>query len=279
MTGGVVGCRLVIGMEGGRFVRLRRSALVRRCVVCAHPERDEIERALGEGNEISRVARQYGLGASSLARHAVLHVDPQVIAQRAGIEAVEEAIAREREQSRSFLSAIDINVEMAVIYKRLRALLDAIDDYLRDPLDPSRYTVDPRAVEIQVVYDELVDAGNGRVMREVRSATLQDILDRISAVTDGTLVPMALNWKVSDPRRLMVEVGEQAARHLDMLRALMESDPRFQKEVRIEESKEWQNLKLKIGAILRDYPEAAAAVARALGPGGLESGERDSLPA
>lgn len=60
----------------------------RRCTVCAHPERAEIDRTLAAGNvPMRRIAARHGFAETSLRRHAESHL-PAVMAEAAQAELV-----------------------------------------------------------------------------------------------------------------------------------------------------------------------------------------------
>ncbi len=50
----------------------------RRCTVCAHPQREEIERAIARGESYRRIAAQYSVSLTSLRRHVQAHLPQQV---------------------------------------------------------------------------------------------------------------------------------------------------------------------------------------------------------
>jgi len=60
----------------------------RRCTVCAHPERAEIDRTLATGNvPFSRIASRYGVHEAAIRRHSADHL-PAVMAEAAQAELV-----------------------------------------------------------------------------------------------------------------------------------------------------------------------------------------------
>lgn len=58
----------------------------RRCTVCAHAQREEIERALLEGGSYRDISGRFGLTRSSVQRHALSHL-PTDLARATAIEA------------------------------------------------------------------------------------------------------------------------------------------------------------------------------------------------
>lgn len=57
----------------------------RRCTVCDHPQREEIDRRLVGGEAYRDIARQFGLSKDAISRHKESHIpDALVVAQEAG---------------------------------------------------------------------------------------------------------------------------------------------------------------------------------------------------
>lgn len=68
----------------------------RSCSVCAHADRDELERRLVAGDPIRAVARQTGVGRDALARHAASHLPSDLAALRDAGQRIETARALDR---------------------------------------------------------------------------------------------------------------------------------------------------------------------------------------
>jgi len=54
--------------------------LPRRCTICEHPQRDEINKALIETQNIAEIAKRYGVSYDSLFRHKQRHI-PEALAK------------------------------------------------------------------------------------------------------------------------------------------------------------------------------------------------------
>jgi len=101
----------------------------RRCVVCGHPEREEIERRLAGGESYRNIAQRFGLSIYSLHRHMRAHLSPAV---RAALEAGElergaTALERVRELNREARALL----EEAKRKERYTAAVQAIGAALR----------------------------------------------------------------------------------------------------------------------------------------------------
>lgn len=55
----------------------------RRCSVCSHPNRDQIDRAVVAGQPMRRIAAEHGISESGLRRHVRQHVRPAIAAAAA----------------------------------------------------------------------------------------------------------------------------------------------------------------------------------------------------
>lgn len=60
----------------------------RRCTVCIHPQRDEIERAIARGESYRSIAHQYSVSHTAIIRHARAHL-PQPVQAAVQAEMVE----------------------------------------------------------------------------------------------------------------------------------------------------------------------------------------------
>ena len=134
-------------------------------------------------------------------------------------------------------------------------LLDACDRWLRDPADPTRYDVGPRAEDVDVVYTELV--GEERVRRK---ASLGDLLERIEGSGRNVLYTEA---KHADPRELALKAVAPLRPLVELLAKLVgELDERPQVSLHL--APEWLAVRAALLEALAPYPEARAAAAARL---------------
>jgi hypothetical protein len=90
----------------------------RRCTICTHPKRAEIERALVHGEPFRDVAVRYGTSASSLHRHKSTHLASHLAkAYEAGhvTRAAELAQEDESRKARDLGHAIDVATQLRAI--------------------------------------------------------------------------------------------------------------------------------------------------------------------
>lgn len=91
-------------------------AVGRPCTVCRHPERGEIEAALGRGEPNRRVAARFRLAESSLRRHLAEHA-PRTVAL------ADRAVARA-----DLKAGLELTDQMADLQDRTLAILTKAED-------------------------------------------------------------------------------------------------------------------------------------------------------
>lgn len=166
------------------------------CTICANPKRRAIEADVVSGTPQRAIAGRYGIARTSLRRHL-------------------EGCVREAMQSLEVKyeqrTAVDIHTEMARCVGRVNKLFDACADWLTDPDDPTRYTLDPRSEDITVIYEQ--SNGNGKPARKRES--LRVLLSRIEDKQPG------LSWerveiRRADPRELLLKAVDRMRDQMDM---------------------------------------------------------------
>jgi len=210
----------------------------RPCTVCTHPQLEAINRDLvSRPKQFSAIGQKWGLNRKAVARHGSEHLT----------EGLRLAVLARMEADRQIHSASVKHAELVEETRQLNVLaclgraaekgermLEAVDGWLRDPHDPTRYNLDPRASEIQVIWQPL--GGGPR-----QKARLSELLERIERVTEdyvrradllqalrgveegacnalealdalgGPALPrrqdVLLEAKVADPRKLLGEVA------------------------------------------------------------------------
>ena len=94
---------------------------------------------------------------------------------------------------------------------RCERLIEACHEWLRKPGRSGKYTLDPRADEITVVYRTTeVDMATGKEREVKKEATLQELID-------GREDIVSLKWKYSDPRALIVSALEEARKESEII--------------------------------------------------------------
>jgi len=178
--------------------------MARNCSICGHDQRDVIDKLLVSGSlSIRRIAARFIVSATSLRRHKEKHIP-------AGL-----AIAQ---QVTDVTRAVNLREELQECVTRVRKLSDACDVWLRDPEQPDRYSVDPRAEDISVIYSEL-NAEGKRVRHKAKLSTL------LSKVSDRAETPPMFEMvesKSADPRELILKAAGRLEGQLTILVKLLE---------------------------------------------------------
>lgn len=213
----------------------------RSCTVCTHPDREEIDRELVGGEASFRnIAERFSVSVAALHRHKADHVP----------EALRRARASQEQDD-----AIDVMAELKRCFERVNLLFDACDRWLRDPADPNRYDIGPRAEEIMVTYTE--QGPDGKPVR--RKAPLSELLGQ--AEGEHRTVTM-VETKHADPCDLVLKTAGRLQPQIELLAKLIgELDER---PVNILVSPEWLELRAVIVGALQPHEEARSAVLGAI---------------
>lgn len=217
----------------------------RTCTLCRHAEREGIERALVAGEPYRSIAARFGVSMGAIDRHKSDHLPARLVAA---------------ERAQEVASAGRVMAELERGLARVNLLLDACDRYLRDPEDPDRYDVGPRAGDVTVVYEEPVDDGRPRLRRE----RLSVLLARLGSTEAGLgLRVVATEVKHADPRELLLKTAGRLRDQLELV-ARLAGELQEAPQVNVVVSAEWAAVRSALLAALAPYPEARAAVAARL---------------
>ena len=204
-------------------------------------QRKKVVEAIVEGKPKRTIATRSGVHASSVQRYKH-EVVPKIAAEAMAFRRLDtgEAIL-------DYLNTVKTRVEK---------LYNACDKWLEDPDHPGTYTLDPRANEIQVIY-QTIDPDTSQPIR--KRAQLDDLLRRIDQ--DG-YQPWHNEFKVKDPRELILHTAKE-------LRGFAELVAHILGEYKEGEQVTVQMVVLQFtGAIekaLKKQPKAWAAVKKAIG--------------
>lgn len=160
-----------------------------------HPDREKIVKALVEGRPYGEIVKQHGTSKASLSRYMRQKLMPQ---------AAEAMLVRDMRDAGTLLE------EIGRVMERVQLMYDACDEYLRDPVDPRKYTLGPRAEEITVSV--LEDLGGDEKRR--RSMDLQALIDEIRGAGKEVL---SLRYKHADPRKLLLDAARTLNQQLELL--------------------------------------------------------------
>lgn len=131
--------------------------MARKCSICTHPQRMEIDKALISNVNLRNISNQYGVTEMALSRHKKNHLAATLAQAKAmkdmalAAEAFREITAK---QSADQLRADTIWSQLARCIQRVNMLFDACHSYLEDPASPGKYDLGPRSEDITVIYTE-----------------------------------------------------------------------------------------------------------------------------
>lgn len=207
-------------------------------VIANHPKRQEIELDILAGKSCTDIAQNYGISSSAVDRYKkkVLRMKLRV----ASVNDVDDLIERLNE----YLDGVD-------------QMYDSIYDWLSDPDDPSRLTIEPRANEITVIYDEVV---GDKIVR--KKEKLRDIINEIRS-HDKKLVEVTYN--LSDPRQLLLSTVSTLQKTLEIMAKVRGDIVETKVEVRTVTGNT-SDIIAKLTKALEPFPGAIEAVADALEP-------------
>jgi hypothetical protein len=197
--------------------------------------------AIVGGESIRHIAARYRLSPTAVQRHKADHLAAGVVEAK---QAADEA------------RALDVMEELRQVFETLHKLRGACDVWLTDPADSSRYTLEPRAEEVEVVYWEWDPDGVKRRKKVPASALIERFEDKGLEVE---------HWetKHADIRELTVKVVAQLGQQIELLAELIgELDKRPQVNVLL--APEWLVVRTAMLLALQPYPEARASVSTSL---------------
>jgi len=218
--------------------------------VDTHPDREKIIRDIvNRRGSFGTIAKRYGLKP----RHITGYV-----------RSVFEKNAPKLASGTTLQTAEGIMAKLQESVDQLTMLSKAADQFLRDPDDPTKYTMDAQASDIDVVYthDEEVDDGKGgtKIIKSRRRATLSELV-RIHVPTGFQIMV-----KRDDPRRIFIElhraIGEELDRFAKLIGAIKDTKVEISKTVVFnlfwsDVSKALQNVPGAIEALSTTFEEKA----------------------
>lgn len=213
----------------------------RKCTICDSEQREEIEKAIVRSDSFRTIASRFDVSRAALQRHAQSHLPTAIV---------------KAEEVRAEVRSIDIMKELQRCLNRVNLVFDACDRWLRDPDDPGRYDIGPRAEDVMVTYEE-PDGDGGSIRRKRR---LSELLPQIEQ--GGRIVTM-VETKSADPRELVLKASARLETQLELVARLI-GELRTDTTINVHLSPEWVQLRTGILRALEPFPDARLAVARAL---------------
>jgi hypothetical protein len=163
-----------------------------------HPKKNAIIRDLVNQVPYTQIAGNYGMTVNAVQRYAT---------QKLRMNAA-KALAKGQYDGAALLARI----EDTIVY--VQKMYEACNDWLQDPEDHSRYNLDPRAYEHEVIYNWVLTDGDGKETRIRKKATLQELLER--AIRDDEEI-IKVESKTADPRKLILDTAQTLNKQLETL--------------------------------------------------------------
>lgn len=160
-----------------------------------HPQKDRIVKALIKGTPYREITERFGISKASLSRY----LNDKLIVEAANVRA-----KTAEGQGRRVLDEIEETMT------KVKRMLAAADDWLKDPRDPERYYLGPRSEEVEVVY---IDDYTERGAPIVEIDTLYNLLEK--ALRNKEV--LRVKFKHADPRKLLLDASSVLNRQLDLL--------------------------------------------------------------
>lgn len=174
---------------------------MRPCKICSHPQRDKINKLLIRG-KFRTVSQQFGADFSrwSVGRHLLRHLQ------------VGADIAR---RNQLVEQGVDFHQELRELMTDAKTLLAAAKEWLRDPENPEKLTVEPRDSEITVVYLDYRDCTGSaeNPVPKKKRAKLDTLLRRAEA---SNIETVSVEWKQADNRQLFLSAIDTLNRQLKL---------------------------------------------------------------
>ncbi len=172
------------------------------CKICTHPQSLEIDRLIAKGEPYRGIARQFDATDDGITRH-VKNCIPVFL----------EAARSSKKQA----SGIVVEDEINRVFRRLGKVLDACDEWLTDPEDAAKYSLDARDSELMVIYDDLTDlTDRGKPKR--KRGHLSELLRRLEEF--ARVEPVSVSIKRADPRDLIVKTAGEIKGQLELFARL-----------------------------------------------------------
>lgn len=242
--------------------------MARPCTVCTHADLIEINRAIVDAPKSFRaIGLRFGLNEKSLIRHATNHLTEGLraaVAQHVRLAGETRDLDEKRKTLETETRDMDVIATLNRCADRAERMLDAAYRWLEDPARPGELNLNPRSHEVEVIYEE---HDGQRLVK--KSAKLSELL--VKAATGTGLGIVKAEWKIADPRRLLLDAVttlKPVAELLGKASGKLKPEPAPSAGVNILTpgpvnvllSPEWLDMKATLFGILQEHPEALEAV-------------------
>lgn len=218
------------------------------------PDADEIlEALLSPDSNYAQICRAYGLSREALDTFRAKKITKPI-----------QKLLDLASKKGTGTEYLDVLAKLTVSIEKAYEMLLAADLWLRDPDDPTRYNLNPRTHEVEVVTEEPNPMGTGVIRRTV---LLSHLLARVEQDIGITVIKG--ETKIADPRKLLLDAVATLKPVLELLgkaTGQIKPDPATTINVLVA-SPAWIEIRGAIVAALQPHPEALSAVRLALASG------------
>lgn len=166
-----------------------------------HPKKKAIVRDILRGVPVNAIATNYGLPESCVKRYKSGKL----------MKLCAEVIAEDKTDAQHLLDRVE------PIIAKVQKMYDSYDEWLQDPEHADRYFVGPRASEVMVAIESVLEDDNGKKKTYREKRLLSDLIDQIE---DRGYTVTGLQWNVQDPRKLFLATADTLTKQLDFLAKL-----------------------------------------------------------
>jgi predicted transcriptional regulator len=170
----------------------------RKLSVETHQDRHKIETRIIEGDSLRDIAGQFGVSKSALQRYVTTRF----------VELAAKAI---EERDLDHGDRILERVERVLV--KTEKLVDAADEWLTDPNDPTKYDLSPRSDEVTVIHTTVDKEGN--YTREKQA--LDDYIEE----GRGNKKIDKIEWKTVDIRTLLPRAADSIVKQLTLVAQIL----------------------------------------------------------
>lgn len=203
-----------------------------------HPKKDMIIKKLCAGVPFGDIVKQYGTSKASLSRYMNDKLIPRAAAEQA---------KRNIKDGQFVLDRIDGVIE------KMEKALNACDDYLTDPADPTKYSLLPRAWEQDIKYREVTEEG----VSSQKTMTVQALIDEMRG--NGKIMD-EIKYKHQDPRKMLTDLANSMAKNLELLARIQGTIKDV--TINIVQTPVWNEVRVLMLQVTEDYPEIREQIAQ-----------------
>lgn len=209
-----------------------------------HPKREQIRTALINGTPRQEIKRKYGIPIATQQRYLKDHLAE---------EYARAMIKRDNMDQELVFDLVKENLD------DLRIFAAALREELRDPEDPEKYFLGPRAGEVEVLYLYKDPKDKSDTPPSKGKASLQDLLNKIGK---NGYNAAATDVKYADPRELHIKNTNALTKAIDSLARILG----MVKEIKINvvQTEEWTIIKQAVIQATKEAPEVKRKIVESL---------------